>query len=146
MNSSALKFQIALQCCKQCCGLALVSMAHPDPEPAFHLTADTDPDLGSQTNPDPCGPESCKNFAVNADTDPDLGRQTNPDPCGSESCKNFAIKKVEFLYINIGTLCRRVRIHIPNTDPVPTEPNQSGSKRIGIHNADTRERFLSDRI
>jgi hypothetical protein len=40
---------------KQCCGFALVSMRIRNPDPAYYVNADLnpDPDPGSQTNPDP---------------------------------------------------------------------------------------------
>jgi hypothetical protein len=40
------------------------SVVDPDTDPAFYLNADLDPDQESQTNENPCGPESWAVFAV----------------------------------------------------------------------------------
>jgi hypothetical protein len=52
--------------------------------------------IGLNADPDPA-------FCLSSDRDPDPGSQPNEDPCGSRSgsWSDLAVKKVEFLHVNI---------------------------------------------
>jgi len=67
--------------------------------------------------------------------DPDLGRQTNADPCGSPYGSGpwtaFLRRWKSGLFGNFGKLpCSWIRIPITNTDQDPVEPNQCGSSTL----------------